>query len=355
MLVYRLTGKQKLKNNLNLMGRVALIALGSRFKSRIRHLILHLTGKCNLNCGHCFAYPYKKSRDLPFEDIKKIARAIPNPIWLDIGGGEPFLRDDLAEICGLFSAERIMIPTNGWFTSRIIYAAKQLARNKPGKVTITVSLDGFRKTHDGIRGKGSFDRSIKTFKLLRKINGIRLGFSTTLSNKNSSEVVDFVKKMSNNNPDFHGVSLLRGKPRNSDFSLPSIDTLHEIEKGLSGIINCAPFSRGLRGFIEKNFVSHRRHITFRTLKERKRILPCFAGKSHLVIFPNGDVSPCELLPAAGNLRKNTLADIMNGKDFKKSLKKISSGGCYCTHECNMLDNILLNPSQFFYLAKAKKW
>ncbi len=349
-------GKRKSTHNfLYAVCRVLYAALRSRFIPQTEHLILHVTGRCNLKCSHCFAYPYRKSRDLSFEEIKKIAEVVPNPIWLDIGGGEPFFRKDLAKICCLFNAERIMIPTNGQLTGQITSIAKKLAAHKPGKVTITVSLDGFRNTHDSIRGKGSFDRAIKTFKALRKVEGLGVGFSTTLSSKNSGEIVDFVKEMSKNNPDFHGVVLLRGKPRDKDFSLPPINTIYKIEKDLSGIIDDAPFSGGLRGFIEKNFVSHRRHIAFRTLKERKQTLPCFAGRLHLVIFPNGDVSPCELLPPVGNIRNEELEEIKNGQMFRQSLRKISSGDCYCTHECNMLDNILLNPSQFVYLVKARKW
>ena len=131
-------------------------------KSRIEHLILHLTDRCNLDCQHCFTLSNREGTDLSFREIEDIAATISRPIWLDIGGGEPFLREDLPEICGLFNAERIVIPTNGWMTDRIYITVKRLAKKKTSKIVIALSLDGFRQTHDEVRGRGSYDRAIKT-------------------------------------------------------------------------------------------------------------------------------------------------------------------------------------------------
>lgn len=338
--------------NLRLISRFSSALL---LRPKIEHLILYPTGKCNLRCSHCFAYQYTKDSDLSFGEIKKIAEAIPNPIWLEIGGGEPFLRKDIVEICGLFKAERIVIPTNGQLTEEIFRSAKKFAEQSPDKVTIVISLEGFPITHDAIRGKGSFKKAIETFKRISSIKGIRAGFITTLSKKNSEEIAPFIKEMAKYKPDFHGVILLRGNPRDKNFSLPPLKKLYQIEKELSGIIIEGRYGGGMRSFLEKNFVLYRRRMAFRTLKEKRQIIPCLAGKRHLVIFSNGDVSPCELLPPIGNIKKNSLQEILRSPSLKKSIEKIQSGACYCTHECNMLDSILLNPRYYFGLLYRKKW
>lgn len=335
--------------------RVFSAALRTRFAPKIEHLILYPSGICNLKCPHCFASEYNKNNELSLQEIRKIAEVIPNPIWLDIGGGEPFLREDLPEICNLFNAERITIPTNGWLTGKILKAVKRLVVQGPEKINIIISLDGFRKTHDSIRGEGSFDRAIMTFEALKKIKGVRVAFSTVLSNRNENEIIDFIKETKKYEPDFHGIILLRGMPRDSNLSLPSFEKLCQIEKEFYYLFRLMKFGGGLRAVVERNFVSYRRHIALRVLKEKKQILPCLAGQSHLVIFPNGDVHPCELLPPVGNIRTSSLSEILKSEILKRSIIKIHSGACYCTHECNMLDNILLNPLCYFNLLRQKKW
>lgn len=344
--------KKRKPQNFHLFSRISKAIL---LRPKIEHLILYPTGRCNLKCSHCFAYKLREDEGISFEEIKKIAETIPGPIWLEIGGGEPFLRKDLVEICNLFDAERITIPTNGWLTEEIFRAANQFATQKPGKIMIVISLEGFSETHDAIRGKGSFDRAIKTFSRIKDIEGIRVGFTTTLSEKNSDEILDFIKEMKKYKPDFHGVILLRGESFDSKFSLPPLKKLYRVEKELSEIIREGKYGGGLRALIEKNFVSYRRYIAFKTLKEKRQIIPCLAGARHLVIFSNGNVHPCELLPAVGNIKKDSLPEIIKSENLKQSIKKIRSGACHCTHECNMLENILFNPLCYFNLLKRKKW
>ena len=234
---------------------------------KVKHLILYPAGKCNLRCKHCFVED--KEGELSFKEIEKVSKEI-SPIWLEIGGGEPFLRDNLVDICRLFkSSERITIPTNGWFKSKITADCRSLA--ELGNVTIIISLEGFKETHDKIRGKGSFERAMKTFESIKRIKGLRIGFSTTLSKANSEEVVNFVKEMKKYEPDFHGVILLRGKPSNKDLSLPSLSRLREIEKELANPIRDKKYGGGLRSLFEKNYVSYRRYLALRTLEEKKLI------------------------------------------------------------------------------------
>ena len=190
---------------------------------------------------------------------------------------------------------------------------------------------------------------------MKNIREIRVGITTTLSNKNSAEVVNFLREMKKYEPDFHGVILLRGEPYNSSYSLPQIEELYQVEKEISGIIRANTHGGGLRGAIERNFVSYRRKIAFKTLKERRQVLPCLAGQAHLAIYSNGSVHPCEMLPSVGNIREKPLAEIIEGDALARSIDNIRAGSCYCTHECNMLDSILLNPSYYYHLVKYTKW
>jgi len=74
--------------------------------SRPVHLILHVTNRCNLRCRTCFVdFDNYQGKELTLKEIERISKYLGKLIWLDVGGGEPFLRDDLHDICALFDAK----------------------------------------------------------------------------------------------------------------------------------------------------------------------------------------------------------------------------------------------------------
>ena len=40
-----------------------------------------------------------------------------------------------------------------------------------------------------------------------------------------------------------------------------------------------------------------------TLKKRTQVVPCLAGKSHMVVWGDGRVASCEMLPEVGNIKE----------------------------------------------------
>jgi radical SAM protein with 4Fe4S-binding SPASM domain len=90
-----------------------------------------------------------------------------------------------------------------------------------------------------------------------------------------------------------------------------------------------------------------RRTIHRTFLENRRQTPCYAGRLNLVMTECGDLYPCENFSDGfrlGNVRES-------GYDVGKSLKggradKVLArvrGGCFCTHECYTMTNILFNP------------
>ena len=87
-------------------------------RHNLQHLILHVTNRCNFRCRHCFV-DFSNTCDLSLEMCRALARKMGRLFWLDIGGGEPFLRDDLADVITAFDAQVVMIPTNGYDGDRM--------------------------------------------------------------------------------------------------------------------------------------------------------------------------------------------------------------------------------------------
>ncbi len=86
-------------------------------RPRIKHLILHVTDRCNLHCGHCFV-ERTHAHTLPVPKAKELAKELASFLWLDISGGEPFILDELPDLISPFACEVLGIPTKGQYPER---------------------------------------------------------------------------------------------------------------------------------------------------------------------------------------------------------------------------------------------
>ena len=161
---------------------------------------LNLTNFCNFRCLHCpmdhnYNEFYKK-QSANFEKLKShllgLKKWLKNYV-LNISGGEPFLYPKLFELLDFCAKQKIIVhlQTNGsLFTNSII---QKLAKSEVH--TLSVSIDGFEKTHDFIRGvPGSFKRSISGLKKLDElIPKFKNNLTYTIMSHNIVETPNFVK------------------------------------------------------------------------------------------------------------------------------------------------------------------
>ena len=78
------------------------------------------------------------------------------------------------------------------------------------------------------------------------------------------------------------------------------------------------------------------------LKEKRQVIPCFAGTFTLVVDASGYVYFCELLPALGNIREKSLSQIFSSPEARKQRASIKNSRCYCVHSCFQGKNLYLN-------------
>lgn len=332
------------------MHKILIEAALSRISPRIKHLILHVTNRCDMRCRHCFVDLDKEPNDLGLAEFKIVANNLSDLIWLDIGGGEPTLREDIEDIVGLFRFEELSIPTNGWEVERITKILSRIHNTHREKLIVTLSLEGLEATHDSMRREGSFVRTLATFKHLKELKGIRIKFNTVLCEENYKEIVDlmlFVKRL---NPDFHSILMLRGRSRDPLMQLPSIQRIRDLEKDIYRIQQSYNYGRkGILSRVQRNYQAVKRDLALRILQEKRQAISCLAGACHLVVWADGNVSCCELLKSFGNLREDDFADLLKSSKMRESVAAIKRGDCFCTHDCNMIENILFNPKSYWKL------
>lgn len=318
------------------------------FPDKPVHLILHVTDRCNLRCKTCFVdFDKYQAKELELGEIEALAQYLDKVIWLDLSGGEPFLRKDLPEICSKFKAESITIPTNGYNPQLITETARQIREKSDSNITIVLSLDGFENTNDDIREKGSFNKSVETLELLKKIDGIRVKINTVLCEKNYNEIIDFMKFIKEFDVDFHSIIFLRGSARDPQFRSPSYEKLVEIKQDIFNMWESYDYGfKTIEGKVLKNYQRILYETSLKIIKEKRQIPKCLAGKHHLVVYPDGDISFCEMLPPFGNLRESDLGSLLKSDNAERCRRSISNKECYCYHNCNMVDNIFLNPLQY---------
>lgn len=331
-------------------------------------LIFFVTSQCNLRCRHCFYWkelncPGKK--ELTLKEIKKVARNSKlNLMWLCLTGGEPFLREDLAEIASAFcqygEVANISIPTNAQLKERTFEAAEKMLELHPDTyISINVSLDGLEKTHDRIRGTpGAFARAVDTFWKLKDLKNrfpnFGLSVQTVVLSENQDELRNlyfFVRDSLK--PDYMNLNLVRGSPTDVRLRDVNIRYYKELVDLMWGDVKSGkwryfefPFSKLA---LARNFVLY--EYIAKTFREERRFLPCYSSKLSGVISEEGDVYPCEILEDAkiGNLREAdyNVSKLWFSKRNRKLQERIAKG-CFCTYECAMSVNTLFNPK--LYLA-----
>jgi len=92
-----------------------------------------------------------------------------------------------------------------------------------------------------------------------------------------------------------------------------------------------------------------RRLIHDTATKNKRLIPCCAGKLTLVMTEAGDLYPCESFERKmGNVRDwdYDVKKVLTGSEAHKALQAVQHSGCYCTHECYMMMNILFNPALY---------
>src|SRR5215831_12934467 len=103
--------------------RLSIRAAEHRDRQTPPFMIIFINSICNLTCEHCFYWRNLNQRDdLTFEEFRKLSLELGEFEQLNLSGGEPFIRSEFAEICGLFlennAVKRIYVPTNGYFTEK---------------------------------------------------------------------------------------------------------------------------------------------------------------------------------------------------------------------------------------------
>ena len=330
----------------------------SHRKGKPVHMILFITDQCNARCGTCFyGGKLNQGESLKLDQIEKISAAIGELVWLDLSGGEPFLRRDIDRICHRFVDSNhvrfINIPTNAIQTGVIESSVLGILKNPgPFRLNIAISLDGVGETHDRIRGvPGNYEKALATMEALRQIRRrdprLALSVVTTLMRNNVADVKRLLDLgLDEWNLDYHSINILRGQPMDPALQAPTPEQYAEISA--LQLKHCGRYFRGRWGLVSGSLATAGRFLLnryyMREIEGRPKDISCNAGDVSCVIDANCDVYFCELLKPVGNLKTYDWDFDRLWRDFEAaSLRRKVQNGCHCTHECFHTKNLTFTP------------
>lgn len=301
-----------------------------------------VTYRCNARCTMCNRYkaPSKPEEEISIETIKKL----PKMYFTNITGGEPFIREDLADIVRELykKSDRIVISTNGFFTDRIIKLCEEFPN-----IGIRISIEGLEKTNNKIRGlEDGYNKGYSTLKKLVEMKHPDVGFGMTVQDANAKDLVALYEKSNELNMEFATASL-----HNSFYFVESKNIIKDrlmVAKEFENLINRLLESNSPK----KWFRAYFNHGLINYIFGQKRLLPCDMAFDTFFIDPYGDVMPCngtKEKEVMGNLNEQTWDELWNSEQAEKVRNKVR----HCDRQCWMIGSV--SPAMHKYIWVPTWW
>lgn len=301
-----------------------------------------VTYRCNARCTMCNRYkaPSKPEEEISIETIKKL----PKMYFTNITGGEPFIREDIADIVRELykKSDRIVISTNGFFTDRIIKLCEEFPN-----VGIRISIEGLEQTNNEIRGlQDGFNRGYSTLKKLVEMKHPDVGFGMTVQDKNAKDLVALYDLSNEMGMEFATASL-----HNSFYFVEAKNIIHDrpmVAKNFEDLINKLLASKSPK----KWFRAYFNHGLINYIYGQKRLLPCDMAFDTFFIDPYGDVMPCngtKCKEVMGNLNEQSWDELWNSEQAEQVRKVVR----HCNRNCWMIGSV--SPAMHKYIWKPAWW
>jgi MoaA/NifB/PqqE/SkfB family radical SAM enzyme len=335
---------------------------------QVGYLILYVTNRCNFRCNFCFYHQEiaagRKPDELTLDEHRQIARKVGPLTQLSMTGGEPFVRKEFVEISQAYLEHTrpryVTIPTNAWFTDRIVeYLERVVPAFPQSNFRLVLSVEDLDEEHDAIRdAAGSFERIVATHDavspLRERFDNLVLDANTVLTSRTESRVVDTLRELDRRFT-FDNLSVTHARGKLADPALRAesrrvyrdvrayLDQRHDPDEGR--------FLSSVWRAIDEVTYDHFE----RTVFDDEYVTPCVAGRKLVIVSETGEVHPCEILDRPlGNLRDHgfDLARVLSGPVARETVDWIRETQCRCGFECALAANAVWSPRSYPAVARA---
>ncbi len=269
--------------------------------------LFELTGRCNLDCGHCYLDIAHPPDELSTAEAKQVIDQLADAgtLFLTLTGGELFLRKDAIEIAAHARRRGLALRlfTNATRITREL--ARQIARLRP--LAVEVSIYGTHAAaHDGVARRNTLRRTLRGVLYLKRA-GVNVGLKAPLLDGVAGEI-----------DRLYAVADRIGAPMVFD---PFVKPRNDSDR--------APLAlRASRERLAAALSHPRMALLGVTLPEPPAAdaEPCAIARRTTKIAPNGDVFPCPTWPEpVGNLRARRFSELWAGGPLLDRLRAIRVG------------------------------
>jgi len=320
-------------------------------------MTLFITDHCNMRCPHCFIRrdDLKSTSEMSTEQYQMFFAKICGRVsHINVTGGEPTIRDDMADILLAASREgRIdsaTVFTNGLLKDRLMATITRVLAESNLRIAVQISLDGGEKYHDANRGvPGAYRNALDCMKFLGELRAQspnrlgRLVAGTAISVQNMEqlpEVISVVRSMGF----LHAFAFVRSS-QYGVFGLTNNNLISGFTpRQFADYLDAADRKEVLR-IIHRELWDQDRNslfqstnrVTLEAINEslvlNRPLAPCVAGRGDIVVLPDGAVSRCEMLRSFAHLNdfKWDLGALLTSKTAEQHFTQ--TRGCWCVHDC----------------------
>ena len=286
------------------------------------------TYRCMNKCQMCHIWKHPTKTEDEFKP--ELLEKLPELDFVNITGGEPFLRDDIEEIIRILEkkARRIVVSTNGYLTQRILALAKKVKG-----IGIRISLEGLPEINDTLRGQEhSFDHGLRTLLGLRRMGLNDIGFGITVSDRNALDMLELYQLAKSMDVEFATAVV-----HNSYYFHKHDNEISDKDKVIECFVEL--INELLKTRRPKNWF--RAYFNFGLInyvKGKSRLLSCGAGTDMFFLDPYGDIRPCNGMDEGtkkyvmGNLSDQTFHQIWSSSKANELRERIAS----CPKNCWMI-------------------
>lgn len=322
-----------------------------------------LTLKCNSKCLSCDIWKIKSTNELSSDEFNTFFERSNKFSWIDVTGGEVFLRKDIIEIINSIlrnckNLYHLHIPTNSIAADLTVERIKEILKLKPlpNKFTITLSIDGPPELHDHVRGiEGNWKSTMEAYGKLKhyQSNNFKIFFGFTLSKLNLGKFHETVLAVQKEFPnvkyeDFH-MNIAHTSDHyynNEDFDIGVSDEkekfIEEVEKfrlKKKKIFN--PINN-----LENKYLNYAKKYIF----NRETPMECKSLASSVFLDPYGNIFPCSIWDKKiGNIKDFDfkLEDLLKENIVKELRNQINDKKCpNCWTPCEAYQSILGSVLKF---------
>jgi radical SAM protein with 4Fe4S-binding SPASM domain len=292
---------------------------------KIRCIRYTTTWECNSKCDSCNIWQIdpKKDEIMTLEQLQTFAhnKLLKDVRRIIISGGEPFLLEDLPERLEILHKAipkaYFGMTANGLTPDRILRLVKRIYELSPdiNLINLGLSLNGRPEIHDRSRGiKGAFDKTMKTFELIKDLVPVR--FSFTFLPYNIDE--------------YKWVQQFAKEHCTEAYICWTVISNRFFDRNFLGGMTIQEFYQHLRPLLNEVVSSIEKRYLYNSFIE-ERLLDCTAFRDYFHIDPYGNIFPCNFKLTddriLGNIKEKRFDEIWDQKERLKIIKEIKCGVC----------------------------